>query len=41
MGGAEALLYEDTEEIVEKEGEVEKEEKEEKPKTKPNKDWFQ
>ena len=41
MGGAEALLYEDTEEIVEEEGEVEKEEKEGKPKTKPNKDWFQ
>ena len=41
MGGAEALLYEDTEEIVEEEGGVEKEEKEGKPKTKPNKDWFQ
>jgi hypothetical protein len=41
MGGAEALLYEDTEEIAEEDGEVEKEEREKKPKTKPNKDWFQ
>ena len=41
MGGAEALLYKDTEKTVAAEGEEEKGEKEEKSKTKPNKDWFQ
>jgi hypothetical protein len=41
MGGAEALLYKDTEKTVAAEGGEEKGEKEEKPKTKPNKNWFQ
>jgi len=38
MGGAEALLYKETEEIAEEE---KKEEEKRKPKTKQNKDWFQ
>ena len=40
MGGAEALLYKETEEIAEEE-EEKKEEEKRKPKTKQNKDWFQ
>jgi len=39
MGGAEALLYKETEEIAEEE--EKKEEEKRKPKTKQNKDWFQ
>ena len=38
MGGTEALLYKETEEIAEEE---KKEEEKRKPKTKQNKDWFQ
>ncbi len=44
MGGAEALLYKETEETVEAEadeGKGEKSVEAEKPKTKPKKDWFQ
>jgi len=47
MGGAEALLYKETEETAKAEEAVEKgentvkEETEKKPKTKPKKDWFQ
>ena len=40
MGGAEALLYKETEETVD-EGTEEKDVEAEKPKTKPKKDWFQ
>jgi len=40
MGGAEALLYKETEETVD-EGKEEKDVEAEKPKTKPKKDWFQ
>jgi len=39
MGGTEALLYKETEEIAEEE--EKKEEEKRKPKTKQNKDWFQ
>ncbi len=41
MGGAEALLYKETEEKVEAEEMEEKGEKKEKPKNQPKKDWFQ
>lgn len=44
MGGAEALLYDETKEPADEEADETKEEKaveEETPKTKPKKDWFQ
>jgi ribosomal protein L35AE/L33A len=41
MGGTEALLYKETEEMAEEEEEEIKVEKTEQPKTKQNKDWFQ